>query len=221
MKILIIEDDADHARIVRQGLSRAGMTCDVAQSGDKGERMLAAGKYDAVVLDLMLPDIGGMEILRRLRSRRDDTPVVVLSALGSTADRIAGLSAGADDYLPKPFSVDELELRIRAVVRRAAPPVSGEVLSFRDLSLDTARRVATRNGREIRLTEMEYRLLEFLMRHPGRRMPGRFILEKVWDFDCSMTNVVEARIYALRKKLNADGEQDLIENRRGLGYALR
>ena len=221
MKILIIEDDADHARIVRQGLSRAGMTCDVAQSGDKGERMLAAGKYDAVVLDLMLPDIGGMEILRRLRARRDDTPVVVLSALGSTADRIAGLSAGADDYLPKPFSVDELELRIRAVVRRAAPTVSGEVLSFRDLSLDTARRVASRNGREIRLTEMEYRLLEFLMRHPGRRMPGRFILEKVWEFDCSMTNVVEARIYALRKKLNADGEQDLIENRRGLGYALR
>ena len=221
MKILIIEDDADHARIVRQGLSRAGMTCDVAQSGDKGERMLAAGKYDAVVLDLMLPDIGGMEILRRLRSRGDDTPVVVLSALGSTADRIAGLSAGADDYLPKPFSVDELELRIRAVVRRAAPSVSGEVLSFRDLSLDTARRVASRNGREIRLTEMEYRLLEFLMRHPGRRMPGRFILEKVWEFDCSMTNVVEARIYALRKKLNADGEQDLIENRRGLGYALR
>ncbi len=221
MKILIIEDDADHARIVRQGLSRAGMTCDVTQSGDKGERMLAAGKYDAVVLDLMLPDIGGMEILRRLRARGDDTPVVVLSALGSTADRIAGLSAGADDYLPKPFSVDELELRIRAVVRRAAPSVSGEVLSFRDLSLDTARRVASRNGREIRLTEMEYRLLEFLMRHPGRRMPGRFILEKVWDFDCSMTNVVEARIYALRKKLNADGEQDLIENRRGLGYALR
>ena len=221
MKILIIEDDADHARIVRQGLSRAGMTCDVAQSGDKGERMLAAGKYDAVVLDLMLPDIGGMEILRRLRARGDDTPVVVLSALGSTADRIAGLSAGADDYLPKPFSVDELELRIRAVVRRAAPTVSGEVLSFRDLSLDTARRVASRNGREIRLTEMEYRLLEFLMRHPGRRMPSRFILEKVWDFDGSMTNVVEARIYALRKKLNADGEQDLIENRRGLGYALR
>ena len=106
-------------------------------------------------------------------------------------------------------------------MRRAAPSVSGEVLSFRDLSLDTARRVASRNGREIRLTEMEYRLLEFLMRHPGRRMPGRFILEKVWEFDCSMTNVVEARIYALRKKLNADGEQDLIENRRGLGYALR
>ena len=221
MRILIIEDDADHARIVRQGLSRVDMTCDVAQSGDKGERMLAAGKYDAVVLDLMLPDIGGMEILRRLRSRGDDTPVVVLSALGSTADRIAGLSAGADDYLPKPFSMDELELRIRAIVRRASPPVSGEVLSFRDLLLDTARRVASRNGREIRLTEMEYRLLEFLMRHPGRRMPGRFILEKVWDFDGSMTNVVEARIYAFRKKLNADGEQDLIENRRGLGYALR
>ena len=220
MNVLAIEDDREILNVVRMGLSEAGMHCDVAETGGKGEKLMSSKHYDAIVLDLMLPDADGLDILRRMRARGVKTPVVILSALGSTSDKIDGLSEGADDYLSKPFAIDELVVRIRTVLRRTMQ-AEEDVLTFKDLSLDTKRKVALRNGRTIILTDLEYKLLEFLMRNPGRRMTAGLILEKVWNFDTSMTNVVEARIYALRKKLNEKGEENLIVNSRGRGYALQ
>lgn len=219
MKVLAIEDDPEHQKVLRHGLSDAGFACDVAGTGAQGRDMLAGGGYDIAVLDRMLPDMDGMDLLREVRAGGVTTPVVILSALGSTADRVAGLSAGADDYLPKPFSADELVARIRAVLRRSGLE-EDETLVFKDLTLDTRKCVASRNGRTIDLTDLEYKLLEFFMRNPNRKLPPRLILEKVWNFYGSMTNVVEARVYALRKKLNGPGEENLIVNVRGLGYAL-
>ena len=218
MKILVIEDDFEHMRIVRRGLDEAGFVCDAAKTGAQGSDMLANGAYDVVILDRMLPDVDGLDVLREIRGKGISTPVIILSALGSTDERVRGLSAGADDYIAKPFSVDELVARIYAVTRRVARE-DDEKLVFKDISLDMKNRVVRRNGRLIDLTGLEYKLLELFMLNPGRKMSAGFILDKVWDFDSAKTNVVEAKIYAIRKKLNAPGEEDRIVNRRGLGYA--
>ena len=220
MKILVIEDDFEHMRIVRRGLDEAGFVCDAAKTGAQGSDMLANGAYDVVILDRMLPDVDGLDVLREIRGKGISTPVIILSALGSTDERVRGLSAGADDYIAKPFSVDELVARIYAVTRRVARE-GDEKLVFKDISLDMKNRVVRRNGRLIDLTGLEYKLLELFMLNPGRKMSAGFILDKVWDFDSAKTNVVEAKIYAIRKKLNAPGEEDRIVNRRGLGYALQ
>ena len=220
MKVLAIEDDAEHLKIVEHGLSAAGFVCDVARTGAQGRGMLSGGRYSVVILDRMLPDIDGLDLLREVRARGVATPFIVLSALGSTDERVRGLSAGADDYLAKPFSVDELVARIYAVTRRASR-AADETLVFKDISLDMKNRVVRRNGRQIDLTGLEYKLLELFMLNPGRKMSAGFILDKVWDFDNAKTNVVEAKIYAIRKKLNAPGEEDRIVNKRGLGYALQ
>ena len=182
--------------------------------------MLANGGYDVAILDRMLPDVDGLDVLREIRGRGISTPVIILSALGSTDERVRGLSAGADDYLPKPFSIDELVARIYVVTRRVSR-ADDEKLVFKDISLDMKNRVVHRNGRLIDLTGLEYKLLELFMLNPGRKMSAGFILDKVWDFDSAKTNVVEAKIYAIRKKLNGPGEEDRIVNRRGLGYALQ
>ena len=220
MKVLVIEDDFEHMKIVRRGLDEAGFVCDAARTGAQGRDMLAGGGYDVAVLDRMLPDVDGLDVLREIRARGLATPVIVLSALGSTDERVRGLSAGADDYLAKPFSVDELVARICAVTRRASRADDG-TLVFKDILLDMKNRVVRRNGRLIDLTGLEYKLLELFMLNPGRKMSAGFILDKVWDFDSAKTNVVEAKIYAIRKKLNAPGEEDRIVNKRGLGYALQ
>lgn len=220
MKVLAIEDDVEHLKIVRRGLDEAGFVCDAAKTGSQGRDMLSAGRYDVVVLDRMLPDIDGLDLLREVRARGVATPVIILSALGSTDERVKGLSAGADDYLAKPFSVDELVARIYAVMRRVSR-AADETLVFKDISLDMNNRVVRRNGRVIDLTGLEYKLLELFMLNPGRKMSASFILDKVWDFDSARTNVVEAKIYAIRKKLNGPGEEDRIVNKRGLGYALQ
>ena len=220
MKILVIEDDFEHMRIVRRGLDEAGFVCDAAKTGAQGSDMLSNGAYDVVILDRMLPDVDGLDVLREIRGKGISTPVIILSALGSTDERVRGLSAGADDYIAKPFSVDELVARIYAVTRRVARE-DDEKLVFKDISLDMKNRVVRRNGRLIDLTGLEYKLLELFMLNPGRKMSAGFILDKVWDFDSAKTNVVEAKIYAIRKKLNAPGEEDRIVNRRGLGYALQ
>ena len=219
MKVLVIEDDFEHMRIVRRGLDEAGFVCDVAKTGAEGRDMLANGGYDVAILDRMLPDVDGLDVLREIRGRGISTPVIILSALGSTDERVRGLSAGADDYLPKPFSIDELVARIYAVTRRVSR-ADDEKLVFKDISLDMKNRVVHRNGRLIDLTGLEYKLLELFMLNPGRKMSSGFILDKVWDFDSAKTNVVEAKIYAIRKKLHGPGEEDRIVNRRGLGYAL-
>ena len=220
MKVLVVEDDIEHMRIVRRGLDEAGFVCDVAKAGAQGRDMLANGSYDVAILDRMLPDADGLDVLREIRSMGISTPVIILSALGSTDERVRGLSAGADDYLAKPFSVDELVARIYAVTRRVSR-ADDEKLVFKDISLDMKNRVVRRNGRLIDLTGLEYKLLELFMLNPGRKMSASFILDKVWDFDSAKTNVVEAKIYAIRKKLNGPGEEDRIVNKRGLGYALQ
>ena len=220
MKVLVVEDDIEHMRIVRRGLDEAGFVCDVAKTGAQGRDMLANGSYDAAILDRMLPDADGLDVLREIHGMGISTPVIILSALGSTDERIRGLSAGADDYLAKPFSVDELVARIYAVTRRSSR-ADDEKLVFKDISLDMKNRVVRRNGRVIDLTGLEYKLLELFMLNPGRKMSAAFILDKVWDFDSAKTNVVEAKIYAIRKKLNGPGEEDRIVSRRGLGYALQ
>ena len=220
MKVLVIEDDFEHMRIVRCGLDEAGFVCDAAKTGAQGRDMLANGAYDVAILDRMLPDVDGLDVLRQIRGRGILTPVIVLSALGSTDERVRGLSAGADDYLAKPFSADELVARIYAVTRRVAR-TDDEMLVFKDISFDLKNRVVRRNGRLIDLTGLEYKLLELFMLNPGRKMSAGFILDKVWDFDSAKTNVVEAKIYASRKKLNGPGEEDRIVNKRGLGYALQ
>ena len=177
--------------------------------------------YDIIILDIMMPDISGLEVMRRAHETGIRTPIIILSALGETADRIAGLRAGADDYLSKPFALDELEARVQAVIRRASPTLREETLSYKDVTINLRRREVRRGSRDIILTDLEFRLLEYFLRNPERRLPSRLILEQVWNFEGTMTNVVEARIYALNKKLCENGESRLIRNARGLGYELR
>ena len=221
MKALIVEDNLELARYIRNGLCRSGFSCEIAAEGPTALQMLAGKAYDIIILDIMLPGISGLEVMRRARETGIRTPTVILSALGETADRIAGLRAGADDYLPKPFSFDELEARVQAVLRRTASAASENTLVYKDLAIDRARREVRRGTRTIALTDLEFRLLEYFMRNPGRRLPARLLLEKVWNFESSLTNVVEARVYTLNKKLSEDGEPRCIVNVRGLGYELR
>lgn len=220
MKVLAIEDDFDQVKLIRLGLSAAGIASDVADTVAKGVDLMSRNRYDIVVLDLMLPDGDGKELLAKMRTDGDRTPVIVLSALASTADRIAGLSSGADDYMVKPFSPDELVARIKAVLRRSAHECGSEV-AYRGLVFDSSRDLFYRNGRELNLSGLERRLLEVFIRNPRKWMSSGFLLKEVWNFEAAKTNVVEAKIYAIRRELNARGEPELIETKRGLGYALR
>ena len=221
MKALIVEDNEKQSHYVESGLLRAGFTCDIAPTGAEANKLLENGAYDIVILDIMMPDISGLEVMRHAHEIGVRTPMIILSALGDTADRIAGLRAGADDYLPKPFALDELEARVRAVIRRTSPALREETLVYKDVTINLARHEVKRGSRTIDLTELEFRLLEYFMRNTNRRLPSRLILEQVWNFEGTMTNVVEARIYALNKKLSEKKEPRLICNIRGVGYELR
>ena len=221
MKALIVEDNERQSCYIESGLGRAGISSDIAPNGLKALELLSTRTYDVMILDIMLPDISGLEVMRRTHEAGIHTPIIILSALGETADRIAGLRAGADDYLSKPFALDELEARVRAVIRRTSPTLRENTLVYKDVTINLARREARRGSRVIALTELEFRLLEYFMRNANRRLPSRLILEQVWNFEGTMTNVVEARIYSLNKKLSEKGEARLIRNIRGIGYELR
>ena len=221
MKALIVEDNMKQACYVETGLRRAGFTCEITTHGHTALELLSKSAYDIIILDIRLPDSSGLEVMRRAHETGIRTPIIILSALGETADRIAGLRAGADDYLSKPFALDELEARVQAVIRRASPTLREETLSYKDVTINLRRREVRRGSRDIILTDLEFRLLEYFLRNPERRLPSRLILEQVWNFEGTMTNVVEARIYALNKKLCENGESRLIRNARGLGYELR
>ena len=177
MKVLVIEDDFEHMRIVRRGLDEAGFVCDVAKTGADGRDMLANGGYDVAILDRMLPDVDGLDVLREIRGRGILTPVIILSALGSTDERVRGLSAGADDYLPKPFSIDELVARIYAVTRRVSR-ADDEKLVFKDISLDMKNRVVRRNGRLIDLTGLHTRQGMGLRQRQDERRRGQDIRDQ-------------------------------------------
>ena len=219
MRVLVVEDDRKVASFIQAGLTQEGHAVDVLNDGaDAGDQALTID-YDAVVLDLMLPGRSGFQVLRDIRARKASLPVLVLTAKDSLDDRVAGLDAGADDYMTKPFALAELSARLRALQRRGAPRET--VLRVADLELDTVRRKVRRAGSAIDLKPKEYALLEFLMRSSDRPLTKSLIIEHVWDihFD-SISNVVEVHINSLRNKIDKGFTPALIRTVRGVGYIL-
>ena len=220
-RVLVVDDDPKILSLLRRGLSFAGYTVDAAVDG---EAALAAARDrppDIVVLDVMLPGVDGLEVCRRLRLGDASLPILMLTARDRIPDRVAGLDAGADDYLVKPFDFDELLARLRALLRRARP-LEGEQLCFADLSLDTLTRDVQRAGQAIELTTKEYELLEFFLRHPRQVLNRDTIFERVWGSDfLGGSNLIDVHVMRLREKLEADGLPRLIQTVRGVGYSLR
>lgn len=221
MRILVVEDEKKTASFVRKALQAEGFAVDVCHSGDEALAASAAIPYDAIVLDVMLPGRDGLSVLRQWRRQRYPAPVLLLSARGEVNERVEGLDAGADDYLPKPFALVELAARVRALTRRGSETKS-PVLRVGDLTLDTVTHRAQRGGTEIELTSREYRLLEFLMRSSGRLCGRMMILEKVWDYHFDPgTNLIDVYVMRLREKIDAAFERKLIHTVRGTGYVLK
>lgn len=221
MRILVVEDDPKLLESIRKGLKEAGFGADGASDGREGLQRGLEDDYDAVVLDVMLPGLSGLDVLRELRKRRRATPVLVLSARSAVEDRVHGLDLGADDYLAKPFSFQELLARLRAITRR--PAVEPQtVLSAGDLTVDTVRHEAQRGGQLLDLTPKEFSLLEYLTRRKGVVLTRAMILDHVWDLDYDGgSNLVEVYVNYLRKKVDAGHELKLIHTVRGAGYVLR
>lgn len=220
MRILIVEDEAGVAGFIEQGLTEAGYAVDVARDGGDGLEYALAFEYDAIVLDIMLPKMNGLDMLREMRNKHVKAPVLLLTARDGVDDRVHGLDVGADDYLVKPFAFPELLARIRALLRR--PPLqSGNVLGMNDLEMDVARREVHRAGKRIELSPREFSLLELLLRHPNQVLTRTQIIEHVWNFDFySETNVVDVYIGYLRRKIDYEFDLPLIQTVRGVGYRL-
>jgi heavy metal response regulator len=220
MRILIVEDDAALASFIRKGLEAEHYAVDAVTSGDQGRAMALEFDYDLMVLDLNLPGIDGVSILKAFRQRKANVPVMILTARSAVEDRVQCLDFGADDYVVKPFSFIELSARVRALLRRSHVP-SESVLTVRDLRLDRVERKVERAGRRIELTTKEFALLEYLMRNAGRRLTRAMIIEHVWNltFD-STTNVVDVYINYLRRKVDDGYSPHLIHTVRGVGYQL-
>jgi len=219
--ILIVEDDERIASMLRRGLIFEGFDAQVALDGKVGLDLARDRMPDLVILDLMLPEIDGMEVCRRLRAA-SDVPILMLTAKEAVSDRVAGLDAGADDYMVKPFAFEELLARVRALLRRHRPVEGPEVMRFADLELDTGTRQARRGVRVIDLTAKEYDLLHLFMRHPRQVMTREQIFDDVWQYDFGgESNIIEVYVRYLRTKLESDDERRLIHTVRGVGYALR
>ncbi|WP_280425388.1 response regulator transcription factor [Nocardia carnea] len=224
MRILVVDDDRAVRESLRRSLTFNGYTVDLAVDGIDALEKATAERPDALVLDVMMPRLDGLEVCRRLRSTGDDLPILVLTARDSVSERVAGLDAGADDYLPKPFALEELLARLRALLRRRAPDPGeiSETMRFADLSLDPVTREVARGERAISLTRTEFSLLEMLMANPRRVLTRGRILEEVWGYDFPTSgNALEVYIGYLRRKTEADGETRLIHTVRGVGYVLR
>jgi DNA-binding response OmpR family regulator len=221
MRILLAEDVAKVAEHIRQGLAAEGYSVDVASDGDEALWLAKINPYDAMVLDVMMPGKDGFTVVRQLRRKQIDAPVIFLTARGEVEDRVRGLDAGGDDYLTKPFSISELLARLRALLRRQRPQANNS-LRVADLELDLIEHTAVRAGREIELTRREYALLEFLMSASPKPISKTAIIEHVWDqhFD-SETNVVNVFIKHLRRKIDLPGCKPLLHTIRGVGFALR
>ena len=221
MRLLLVEDESSIANFIRQGLTEAGYAVDVAQDGQEGLDYIRAADYDVLILDIMLPRLDGVTLLRQLRAKGNKTPALMLTARDTVDNRVEGLDAGADDYLVKPFAFPELLARVRALLRR--PPLqAGTVLQIDNLQMDTAKHTVERNGRLIDLSPREYAVLEYLMRHPNQVLSRTQIGEHVWNFDFyNESNVVDVYIGYLRRKVDKPGELSLIHTVRGVGYCLR
>jgi len=221
MQVLIVEDDPIVGRSLRQGFTEANFDCEWARDGERGLELAKSQQFDAIVLDLLLPKLNGLDVLRELRVLGMQTPVLLLTALGTVQERVAGLSAGADDYIVKPFAFSELLARVKAVCRRTTTRPS-PLLEVGDLTLDLSTRRVSRAGVEIFLSPTEFSLLEFLMRHAGQVATRKMLCEHVWYADWEgMTNVVEVHINRLRSKLDRGFETSAIQTIRGRGYAIR
>src|SRR5712692_2816142 len=219
MRILVVEDEKRIADFLTRGLEGAGYAVDTAPDGATAIDFIHATDYDLVILDLMLPDMDGLNVLERVRSRKVGPPVLILSARGQVDDRVKGLEQGADDYLVKPFAFVELLARVRALLRRGQP--SPEKLQVADLSVDCVRRRVTRAGESIDLAPKEFGILEYMMRNKGRPLSRTMIVEHVWDMDYDgLTNIVDVYIRHLRSKIDDGFSNRLIHNVRGIGYML-
>jgi DNA-binding response OmpR family regulator len=219
--VLVVEDERRLGQVIRKVLEEEGHTVDLAYDGEDGLAMAADGSHDVIILDILLPGIDGLEVCRTLRANRVDTPVLLLTALDAVEDRVRGLDAGADDYLPKPFAFQELLARIRALGRRRVQAREADQLQVADLVLDLRRRRAQRAGKTIDLSPREFALLEFLMRNEGRVVTRTQILDHVWGYEYSPdSNLVDVYVTYLRRKVDRGHERKLIRTVRGAGYAL-
>lgn len=221
MRMLLIEDDAQAAEYLVKGLRECGHVVDHAVDGEDGLHLALTGQYDVIVADRMLPRRDGLCIVRLLRADKNATPVLVLSALGEVDDRVAGLQAGGDDYLVKPYAFSELVARLEALTRRHQPNAMAQQLRIADLEMDLSRHAVTRAGRPIRLQPREFRLLEYLLRHAGHVVTRTMLLEQVWDFHFDPhTNVIDVQISRLRSKIDKAHKLPLLHTIRGAGYKL-
>ncbi|MDX9821227.1 MAG: response regulator transcription factor [Syntrophales bacterium] len=222
MRILLVEDDIKIASFILKGLKAAGYAVDHAADGEEGLHLALTEPYDAAVIDLMLPRRNGLALIREMRDKKVNTPVLILSARGSVDDRVKGLETGGDDYLTKPFAFSELLARVQALIRRAGGIADPTRLTVGDLSVNLLTREVVRGGKRIDLQPREFSLLEYLMRNAGRIVSKTMIMEHVWDYHFDpQTNVVEARISRLRDKIDRDNDQKLIHTVRGAGYVLK
>ena len=223
MRILVVEDQKKMSGFLRKGLAEAGYSVDVAETGGAAEVLASENAYDLILLDVMLPDQNGLDTARHLRRDKYAGPILMLTALAGTKDKVHGLDAGADDYLAKPFAFEELLARVRALLRRNSPAQSAQTsLRFADLEMNLVTRKVTRADQEITLTAKEFSLLEFFLRNPNRPLSRTTIGEHVWDahFDTE-SNVIDVYINLLRKKVDAPFKEKLIQTMIGVGYVLK
>lgn len=222
-KILVIEDEEKTARSIKQGLEEHSYFVDISNDGNSGRKLALKNKYDLIVTDVIMPGLNGIELCRQLRENKIQTPILMLTALGTVADKLEGFDSGADDYLAKPFEFQELLARIKALLKRSPEiTIKAELLSIGDLELDLNTKKARRAGKEIELTAKEFALLEFFIHNKGRVLSKSEIAEKVWgiDFDTG-TNVIEVYVNYLRKKIDKDFPEKLIHTQFGMGYIMK
>jgi len=223
MKILLVEDDPNLLSLIRKGFAELNYEVSAAMDGTTALSMLGKHQFDIILLDIMLPDINGLEVCRRVRMSGNYIPIIMLTALGSNENIVTGLDTGADDYVTKPFKFSELEARVRALTRRASiTDIGKKLITVADLEVDLIAKSVSRSGMPIKLTAMEFKLLEYLMRHKGIILTRLQLLENVWDINFDMsTNVVDVYINYLRKKVDKPFDEKLIHTIKGLGYVLR
>jgi DNA-binding response OmpR family regulator len=223
MKVLVIEDELQVSTFIRQGLEEKAFIVEVAYDGLIGQRMAITREYDVILLDIVIPGINGFELCKVLKREKPNVPILMLTTLGTTDDKVTGFDAGADDYLLKPFEFEELTARLKALARRPSLMRSApeEILRFDDLKLDLGRKMAIRDEKSIKLSAKEFALLEYFMRHPGRVISRVELAEKIWDLKFETgTNVVEVYMNMLRNKIDRDFGSKLLQTRIGLGYVL-
>jgi len=222
MRILIVEDDEEIAGFIAKGLRQEGFAVDTAFRGDDGLALALEGQYDAAVIDIMLPELGGLEVIETMRTKRVNTPVLILSAKRSVDDRVRGIQRGGDDYMVKPFAFSELLVRIQALIRRSGGVAEASTLTVGDVFMDLLKRVVKRGDTVLDLQPREFSLLEYLMRNAERPVSKTMILEHVWDlhFD-PQTNVVDVLVCRLRNKVDKEFETKMIHTIRGVGYVLK